>query len=32
LESLQQQQRNDTVPYVAKITELTNLLEDYFKK
>lgn len=32
LENLQQQQRNDTAPYVAKITELTNLLEDYFKK
>lgn len=32
LESLRQQQRNDTAPYVAKITELTDLLEDYFKK
>lgn len=32
LESLQQQRRNDTEPYTNKIAELTELLEDYFKK
>lgn len=32
LESLQQQQRNDTEPYTNKIAELTDLLENYFKK
>jgi len=32
LENLQQQQRNDTEPYTNKIAELTNLLEEYFKK
>lgn len=32
LESLQQQQRNDTEPYTDKIAELTDLLENYFKE
>jgi len=25
-------QRNDTTPYTEKVKELTELLEDYFKK
>ena len=32
LESLQQAERNDTAPYLNKITELTELLEEYIKK
>jgi cell division protein ZapA len=32
LETLRQKQRNDTVPYTEKIKELTEVLEDYFKK
>ncbi len=32
LESLQQRQRNDTVPYTKKIKELTETLEDYFRQ
>lgn len=31
-ESLIQKRRNDTEPYTAKVKELTDLLEDYFKK
>ncbi len=32
LEKLQLMQRNDTTPYTEKVKELTELLEDYFKK
>ena len=32
LERLQLMQRNDTSPYVEKVKELTELLEDYFKE
>ena len=32
LEKLQLMQRNDTSPYVEKVKELTELLEDYFKE
>ena len=32
LEKLQLMQRNDTTPYTEKGKELTELLEDYFKK
>lgn len=32
LETLRLEQRNDTEPYTAKIKELTETLEDYFKK
>jgi cell division protein ZapA len=32
LETLKQKQRNDTVPYTEKIKELTEILENYFKK
>ena len=32
LEKLQLLQRNDTAPYTEKVKELTELLEDYFKK
>ena len=32
LEKLQLMQRNDTTPYTKKVKELTELLEDYFKK
>lgn len=32
LESLRQQDRNDTSPYTSKIEELTELLEEYFRK
>lgn len=31
LENLKLKQRNDTAPYAAKIEELTEVLEDYFK-
>ena len=31
LETLRQEQRNDTAPYTEKIKELTGVLEDYFK-
>lgn len=32
LENLQIKDRNDTQPYAEKINELTEMLEDYFKK
>ena len=32
LEKLQLMQRNDNSPYVEKVKELTELLEDYFKE
>jgi len=32
LDSLRMQERNDTEPFTAKIKELTETLEDYFKK
>ncbi|TWV14305.1 cell division protein ZapA [Bacteroidaceae bacterium HV4-6-C5C] len=32
LENLQMKDRNDTQPYAGKINELTEMLEDYFKK
>ncbi|WP_300812144.1 cell division protein ZapA [uncultured Bacteroides sp.] len=32
LENLQQKQRNDTEPYTAKIKELTEELEHYFRE
>ena len=32
LDKLRLDQRNDTEPYTAKIEELTELLEDYFRK
>jgi cell division protein ZapA len=32
LETLRQKQRNDTAPYIEKIKELTEVLEDAFKK
>ena len=32
LERLQLMQRNDTSPYVEKVKELTELLEDYLRK
>lgn len=32
LEKLQLMQRNDTSPYVEKVKELTELLEDYLKR
>ena len=32
LEKLQLMQRNDTTPYTEKVKELTELLEDYFRK
>jgi cell division protein ZapA len=31
LEKLQLLQRNDTQPYTAKIEELTEMLEEYFR-
>lgn len=31
LENLTMAQRNDTLPYAAKIEELTELLEEYFR-
>ena len=32
LDKLKSEQRNDTEPYTAKIEELTELLEDHFRK
>ncbi|WP_321479334.1 cell division protein ZapA [uncultured Bacteroides sp.] len=32
LENIKQRQRNDTKPYTEKIEELTELLEEYFRK
>lgn len=32
LENLQLKERNDTEPYTAKIKELTEVLDDYFKQ
>ncbi len=32
LETLKHKDRNDTVPYTEKINELTEILEDYFRK
>lgn len=32
LENLRMKDRNDTAPYTAKIQELTEVLEDYFKE
>lgn len=32
LENLKLSQRNDTGPYTAKIEELTEMLEEYFRK
>jgi len=32
LETLKQKDKNDTVPYMEKINELTGVLEDYFRK
>lgn len=32
LDNLKQKQRNDTEPYTEKIEELTEVLEEYFRK
>jgi len=32
LETLKLKEKNDTVPYMEKINELTGVLEDYFRK